>query len=255
MHREYELDASGQSADAPGDGNISRRSFLVAGTAAAATIVLAPPALAQLRTAASGPPTRFQPVPTQFIAALGARDATSGDNAQLWGLWPQDPGPRGVSLDRYAQLKAADGIAPAKWKFDSHDWWLEEHGLIMEQPHFPLPPRKYMVTGNRDAKSVLTIYPREKDGTARWELSGGATLYDVTHLDCRSARYTPAPGGGTCSPANAQMSAFPVSPGAPMPAVRGCHKQDYAVLIVIGVAVDNPYLRLPASPPVARTGA
>ena len=28
----------------------------------------------------------------------------------------------------------------------------------------------------------------------RWELDRGATLYDVTHLGCRSARYTPAAG-------------------------------------------------------------
>jgi hypothetical protein len=32
------------------------------------------------------------------------------------------------------------------------------------------------------------------------------------------------------------MTAFPVSPGASMPSVDGCNKQDYAVLIVIGVA-------------------
>jgi hypothetical protein len=35
------------------------------------------------------------------------------------------------------------------------------------------------------------------------------------------------------------MTAFPVAPGGPMPAVEGCHKQDYEVLIVIGMAVDD----------------
>ncbi len=35
------------------------------------------------------------------------------------------------------------------------------------------------------------------------------------------------------------MNAFPVEPGAAMPPVGGCRKQDYDVLIVIGMAVDN----------------
>ena len=62
----------------------------------------------------------------------------------------------------------------------------------------------------------------------------------MTHLGCRSARYTPAAGQGSCSPLQAPRSAFRVAPGAAMPPVAGCHKQDYAVLFVIGVAVDNP---------------
>ncbi|MFO0701061.1 MAG: hypothetical protein U0236_17705 [Nitrospira sp.] len=33
-------------------------------------------------------------------------------------------------------------------------------------------------------------------GDRRWELDQGATLYDVTHLACRSARYTPVTVGG-----------------------------------------------------------
>ena len=43
-----------------------------------------------------------------------------------------------MRLSRYEQLEAAGGVAPAQWKFDNTDWWLEEHGLIMEQPEFPL---------------------------------------------------------------------------------------------------------------------
>ena len=35
------------------------------------------------------------------------------------------------------------------------------------------------------------------------------------------------------------MTAFPVAPGGPMPPVEGCNKQDYEVLIVIGMAVDS----------------
>ena len=172
----------------------------------------------------------------QYIAALGDPQAKSGNGAQSWGLWRVDPGPRGVRLDRYERLKANGGLAPAQWKFDGADWWLEEHGLIMEKPEFPVAPGKYLVTGDRDVTSVLTIHPRDKDGNQRWELADGATLFDVTHLACRSARYTPMAGQNACSPGNARQAAFPVRPGAAMPPVDGCNKQDYAVLIVIGVA-------------------
>ena len=183
--------------------------------------------------------TKFRRISTQFIAALGDPDAMSGSNAHSWGLWRQDPGPRGVRLSRFERLKAADGVAPAQWQFDSTDWWLEEHGLIMEQPDFPVPPGKYLVTGNREVTTVLTVYPTEEGGTRRWELDNGATLYDVTHLACRSARYTPATSDNSCSPAKAPMTAFPVTPGGPMPPVESCNKQDYAVLLVIGVAVED----------------
>jgi len=174
----------------------------------------------------------------QYIAALGDPGATSGNSAQSWGLWSQDPGPRGCKLDLYPQLKTA-GVAPAQWKFDAADWWLEEHGLIMEKPTFPLPPGKYLVTGDRRVTSVLTIQPRDKDGNQRWELAGGATLYDVTHLGCRSARYTPATANNTCSPANVRTTGFPVNPGAAMPVVSGCRKQDYAVLILVGMPATH----------------
>ncbi len=196
-------------------------------------------ALGQLVNAKGEDQTKFKRIPTQFIAALGDPGATSGSNAQSWGLWRLDPGPRGVWLDSYEQLKAAGGVAPAQWKFDSTDWWLEENGLIMEKPDFPVPPGKYVVTGDREVITVLTVHPADKDGAKRWELDNGAELYDVTHLPCRSARYTSATSDGSCSPAKAQKSAFPVTPGGPMPPVEGCNKQDYAVLFVIGVAVEN----------------
>src|SRR5215211_1416018 len=84
--------------------------------------------------AAGGGQTKVKRISTQFIAALGNPGATSGSGAQSWGLWPLDPGPRGVDLSSYNRLKDAGGVAPARWKFDGMDWWLEEHGLIMEQP-------------------------------------------------------------------------------------------------------------------------
>lgn len=183
--------------------------------------------------------TAFTPIPTQYIAALGDADATSGTGAEAWGLWRVDPGPRGVELTDYQTLSAQGGIAPANWTFDGSDWWLEEHGLIMERPSFPLPPGKYVVTGGREKTAVLTIHAKGDDGAQHWELDNEASLYDVTHLRCRSARYTPAAGAGSCSPARAQMSAFPVAPGAAMPPVEGCSKQDYEVLIVVGMVDSN----------------
>ena len=162
-----------------------------------------------------------------------------GAGAQTWGLWNQDPGPRGCLLENYGKLKAAGGVAPAQWNFDSKDWWMEEHGSIMEKPTFPLPAGQYVVTGGREVTSVLTVYPIDHNGVARWELANGAKLYDVTHLACHAARYTPAAHDNSCSPDLAPKTAFPVAPSVPMPVIKGCNKQDYAVLFVIGVAENQ----------------
>src|SRR6266550_8518442 len=184
--------------------------------------------------------SKFRRIEPQFIAALGDAGATSGSGAQSWGFWNKDPGPRACKLDHYPELKAT-GVAPAQWKFDAADWWLEEHGLIMEKPTFPLPPGKYLVTGNRTVTTVLTIQPKDKNGNQRWELADGATLYDVTHLGCRSARYTPATANNSCSPEKVPTTGFPVNPGAAMPVVNGCRKQDYAVLIVVGLPATTEW--------------
>jgi hypothetical protein len=240
MYRKLDLNACGSATvSATGSRQLSRRRFLAAGTALAALAALPETAVSQLVYGVRGTPSKFRRISTQFIAALGDPDARSGTNAQLWGLWRRDPGPRGVRLDGYERLQAAGGLAPAQWQFDSNDWWLEEHGLIMEQPEFPVSAGQYMVTGDREVRSVLTIHPVERNGEQRWELADGATLHDVTHLACRSARYTRATSATACSPAKAQITEFPVSPGASMPPVENCHKQDYAVLLVIGVAVEN----------------
>jgi hypothetical protein len=211
----------------------SRRAALRAGSAAAAAMAFSASALGQ---ATGDGETEFRRISPQFIAALGEPDATSGDNAERWGLWRRDPGPRCVRLSAYERLMTANGVAPAGWRFDSADWWLEEHGLIMEAPEFPLAAGRYFVTGDRAARAVLTVLAAGPDGARRGELDGGATLHDVTHLACRSARYTPS--GGACSPSKAKQSEFPVQPGAPMPPVAGCDHQDYAVLIVIGLPVE-----------------
>ena len=196
-------------------------------------------ALGQWAQAAESDQVKFKRIPTQFIAALGDPGARSGNNAQSWGLWREDPGPRGVRLSNYEKLQAAGGVAPAQWQFDQTNWWLEENGLIMEQPDFPLPEGQYLVTGDREAVSMLTIYPKDTNGEQRWELSDNANLHDVTHLRCRSARYTPATNDESCSPAKAPQSAFRVAPGATMPPVEGCKKQDFAVLFIIGVPVKS----------------
>ena len=133
-------------------------------------------------------------------------------------------------------------MAPAGWTFDPADWWVEEHGLIMSAPG-SLPRRsrnketgevvmekRYVVTGDREVTTILTV---REDGT--WELEKGS-LYDVTHLPCRSARYTDG-SSKTCAPKNANGRDFPVKPGAVMPAIDGCEKQDYAVLFVLGEEV------------------
>jgi hypothetical protein len=239
MGREYDFDAFNKPI-VLGSRNrdISRRSLLVAG-AAAATGALSPFVFVQPVLAAGEVETRFRRIRTQFIAALGDPDATSGSNAQLWGLWAKDPGPRGVRLSGYELLMAAGGVAPARWKFDSKDWWLEENGLLMEQPDFPVAPGKYLVTGNREVTTILTIHPVEEGGNQRWELADGATIYDVTHLRCRSARYTPSTIDSSCSPAKAPRDEFPVTPGDLMPEIENCNKQDYAVLFVIGVGVKD----------------
>lgn len=182
--------------------------------------------------------TIIKRIPTQYIATLGDKTAKSGIGAETWGLWPVDPGPRGVRLTGYAGLKDSGGIAPRGWKFDNADWWLEEHGLIMEQPTFPIVPGKYVVTGNRDVTATLTVHPKGADGIQHWELNNGATLYDVTHLGCRAARYTPA-STNSCTPEHADQQNFPVFPGDTMPPVGGCNKQDYQVLIVVGMEVEG----------------
>jgi len=174
-------------------------------------------------------PPKFKRISTQFIAALGDPKSSSGANVNEWGLWTLDPGPRGVYLKDYTKkIVTNNGVAPSGWKFDEKDWWVEEHGLIMEAPEFPLEAGRYLVTGGRSVTTPLTV---TNDG--KWSLEQGE-LYDVTHLPCRSARYTP---NGDGSPLTANQSNFPVKPGAEMPKVDGCNKLDYAVLFVIGKEV------------------
>jgi hypothetical protein len=181
----------------------------------------------------------FVPGPTQYIAALGDTAATSGNDAETWGFWPVDPGPRGVWVKDYPELTANGGQAPEGWQFDPNGWWLEEHGLIMEAPSFPLPAGQYVVSGAREVTTVLTVSPPDASGHQAWSLGDGATIYDVTHLRCRAALYTAAVAGKSCTPDQTPTDVFPMSPGVQMPAVEGCSKRDYQVLIVVGMMVDE----------------
>ena len=51
--------------------------------------------------------------PIQFIAAKGDPDASSGTGAEKWGLWREDPGPRGVYLRDRAAAKPGSRTAIA----------------------------------------------------------------------------------------------------------------------------------------------
>lgn len=181
----------------------------------------------------------FSRIPTQYIAALGNPKATSGTDAETWGLWAIDPGPRGVEIEDFADLTGNGDVAPEGWKFDRSAWWLEEHGLIMEAPSFPLPAGQYVVTGGREVTTVLTVEEPDAMGKQAWSLADAASIYDVTHFGCRAALYTEREVGKSCSPDKAPMSVFPLTPGTVMPAVEGCSKQDYQVLIVIGMMVET----------------
>jgi hypothetical protein len=202
---------------------ISRRRFSVGALAA----LIAPSSLEAA--------TNFKPIPTQFLAALADPGAKSGTGAETWGLWTVDPGPRGVRLSALEQLKANGNVAPAGWTFDPANWWLEEHGLIMEQPSPNVPAGRYLVTGDRTVQTVLTIYPKDTNGKQAWELADGATLYDVTHLRCRAARYTLSAGSKACTPGMVDPNRFPMPPGDQMPLLKGCDTLDHAVLFIVGL--------------------
>ena len=172
--------------------------------------------------------------PIHFIAALGAETATSGSGAQDWGIWYGDPATRSVWLSMYPLVRQMGGFTPANWRIVEDDWWLDENGLVMPPPNFPIPPGRYLVTGDREVTTVLTVEAPDDTGDMKWSLEEG-TLYDVTHLPCRSARYTPVGETGTCLPLGADKSMFPIPVGQPLPEIEACQKKDYSVLIVIGL--------------------
>lgn len=178
-------------------------------------------------------------VSPQYIAVLAPGDARKGTGAETWGLWREDPGPIGVYLLFYQTLQKAANIAPSGWRFTIDDWWLDENGLIMKAPEFPMPAGEYYVTNGLDQASLLTVEKPDADGKQAWSLSDDKTIDDVTHGPCRSARYTPEGASGTCSPEDANRNVFPLKPGETPPPVQGCNRKDYAVLIVFGFPTET----------------
>ena len=173
-----------------------------------------------------------------FLAAdpgMKHRTVRSGSGANAWGIWRQDPGPRGVRLQNARALEAS-GKAPAGWWLQPDEFWLDEHGLIMETPS-PLPAGKYKVTWLNWRKGASRDVELSISTSGTWALDSPPgfarpTLHDVTHLPCRAAKYTQPSDGSKCLPEYANQANFPVTPGATMPAVPGCAKLDYAVLFL-----------------------
>ena len=208
---------------------ISRRAWLVSGCAA----LFSAPFLqaAEART--------FRRIPYQYIAVLAPEQASSGSGAEAWGFWREDPGPIGVFLKYYNKLRKAGGFGPTGWQFDINDWWLDENGLLMKAPVFPMPAGEYYVTNGEEHISLLTVDKPDSEGKQSWTLSDGKTIANVTHGPCRSARYTPRDAANQCSPENAPQSVFPLAPGERPPSVNHCDKKEYAVLIVFAVPAQS----------------
>ena len=199
-------------------------------------------AMGLIVTAISSPliaQTKIRRIPAQYIATLALGGASSGTGAETWGLWRVDPGPIGVWLRFYQLLQKAGNIAPAGWRFDIDDWWLDENGLIMKAPEFPMPAGEYYVTNGEEHISLLTVEKPDADGRQAWSLSDGKTIANVTHGPCRSARYTPEGESGTCSPKDADRAVFALKPGEAPPPVVGCSRREYGVLIVFGLPLES----------------
>ncbi|MFT5258815.1 MAG: hypothetical protein ACI9J2_001136 [Saprospiraceae bacterium] len=169
----------------------------------------------------------FKRTPVHYIAALGNPMSSEGIGAETWGIWRKDPGLLNTNNEDLVE----------DWDFDKSDWWIGENGAVMEPPSFPLPAGMYLVTGTRETTAMLTIHPIDGQGEQRWELDDDATLYDVTHLPCLSARYQPETTSVLCLPSSLPEAAFPMSSGGELPDVENCDKQDYSVLFVIAIRV------------------
>jgi hypothetical protein len=92
MYREHEVDACGQpAAHGPGSGGLSRRSFLVAGTAAAATAALSPAALAQSALTAGEVQTKFSRLSLQ-AKCRPSSIAFGRSSSRRWVIQTKPPG-------------------------------------------------------------------------------------------------------------------------------------------------------------------
>ncbi|MBT6042308.1 MAG: hypothetical protein HOH14_02310 [Gammaproteobacteria bacterium] len=85
---------------------LKRRSILNYGLgigAGASLAALTPRSLIPTVFAAEQRP-RFQRIPVQYIAALASPEASSGNNAQQWGIWRKDPGLLAQMREKAAQV-------------------------------------------------------------------------------------------------------------------------------------------------------
>jgi len=99
-------------------------------------------------SSASSSKMTFQRYPQlRFIAALGDPKASSGTGAGEWGLWRDDPGPRGFYLRDYDRKLKNDNVAPAGWTLDKDAIWIEEHGLVM-------PSTENLCLGRKNCKLI-----------------------------------------------------------------------------------------------------
>lgn len=181
----------------------------------------------------------YQRIPSQYIAALADPTATAGNNAETWGWWDRDPGPYGVPLSFYDRLQQMGGRGPGGWGFDIDDWWLDENGILMEPPKFPMPTGQFYVTNGEGSYALLTVEEADEAGHKAWSLDRLA-IADVTHGPCRSGRYRPVGEAGTCSPERADREAFPLPLGDQPIEVEGCDMKVYEVLIIFGLPADPP---------------
>ena len=216
---------------------MNRRRFLTTALGTMGALAV-PPASGQLY---------YQRTPTQYIAALADPSATSGNNAETWGWWSRDPGPFGVPLSYYDRIQQMGGRGPGGWGFDLDDWWLDENGILMEPPEFPMPAGAFYVTNGEGSYALLTVSDADDGGHKAWSLNR-LNIGGVTHGPCRAGRYSPVGATGTCAPDIIDQAIFPLPLGAEPPAVRGCNMVEYEVLIIFGVPVDPPEAAPEAAP-------
>jgi hypothetical protein len=174
-----------------------------------------------------------------YIAALADPSASEGTGAENWGLWRTDPGPIGVRLPYFDAMMEAGGYGPTGWQLDLNDWWLDENGILMKAPDFPMPPSQFYVTNGEGSYSLLTVEQPDEAGRQAWRLSR-LTIADVTHGPCRAGRYRPTAGQGSCTPASVSDDQFPLPLGAEPPTVENCDMVEYEVLIIFGVPAPDP---------------
>ena len=117
------------------------------------------------------------------FSRVGDPGANSGGGAQRGSLAP-GPG-RGRMAEQYEQLKAAGGVAPARWQFDeATGGWKKTacHG----EAGISAPSRQVRRHGWSGITTVLTI-SHGQDGDRRWELRGDArSMTDAPALPLRA---------------------------------------------------------------------